>query len=221
MVLEPEREGCRGHTAARSDNHGGEPRGVPVIRSSTLFVLALGLTLAAPTFAGAALPEGATIEKKVKAKKTEKLIVGTWNVELPPQIQRSLQIARAALEQGGDDAFEALEPTDEEREMYQTVQLGLAMAGDDAEALRTQQLADLEAAASGMTFTVTPTDLSVTVGDETQTASWSPVRTENNLLVMKTSIEDEPASEVEVRFIHADRLMLSGPNQDHVFLVRK
>lgn len=190
-----------------------------MIRSSTLFVLALAL--AAPTLAGAAPPEGAAIEKKVKAKKTEKLIVGTWSVELPPEIQRSLKIARAALQPDGEDAFEALEPTDEEREMYETVQLGLAMAGDDADALRTRQLADLEAAASGMTFTVTPTDLSVTVGDETQTASWSPVRTENNLLVMNTSIEDEPASEVEVRFIHADRLMLSGPNQDHVFLVRK
>ena len=187
-----------------------------ILRSFAALLLAV--TLGAPTPALADLPDGATIEKKIKAKKLEALFVGRWTVELPPDATRALDLMRLALKGGTEAELEALKPTDEERQTYALLQMASMANGAEETA---NMLAELEAAVSGITFEVGPGTIGLTMGDETTSATWKTVRTENNLLVVSTTMDGGPPSDIQVWFVNKDRLFLYNDQEESFYVVRQ
>lgn len=184
-----------------------------------LFVAALALGLAlAPSPSFAELPEGVTIERKVKAKQVERVFRGTWDVQVPPEMLRTLEITRAALSGQTIESLAHLNLTDEETMTFAMFQLMLQ--AEDGEEAREAMLRDIEAAASGMTFTVADGTIGVGIGGATTDATWSTVRTKNNLLVIRASMQDESPSEISVHFIDRNRAVLTGQGNEPVFLNR-
>jgi hypothetical protein len=177
-----------------------------------------GLALSAPTPADAGPPEGVKIEKKVKSKHVEKLFLGRWLVELPPEAERALKIARIALAGGDDVALEAMNPSEEERATYQMIQLAMAMGAADDPSFK--EMIDALDTAGSISFDVRDRDMELKMGDEATLATWSTVRAENNLLVISTAMPGEAASEVEVHFVSKDRVLLWNNTDESFYLNR-
>jgi hypothetical protein len=189
-----------------------------VIRSFAPLALLAGLALSAPTPAQAGPPEGVKIEKKVKSKHVEKLFLGRWLVELPPEAERALKIARIALAGGDDIALEAMNPTEEERATYQMIQLAIAMGAADDPSFK--EMIDSLDTAGSISFDVRDRDMELKMGDESTLATWSTVRADNNLLVISTAMPGEAASEVEVHFVSRDRVLLWNNTDESFYLNR-
>lgn len=189
-----------------------------MIRSFAPLALLVGLALSAPTPADAGPPEGVKIEKKVKSKHVDKLFRGRWLVELPPEADRALKVARIALDGGDEAALEAMNPTEEERSTYQMIQLAMAMGAADDPAFK-EMIAALDTAGS-IAFDVRDTDMELKMGTEATLATWSTVRAEPNLLVISTAMPGEAASEVEVHFVNKDRVLLWNNTEESFYLNR-
>lgn len=184
-----------------------------------LFTLALTLLLAAPS-ALADPTEGVEIARKIKAKKVEKTFHGTWRIELPPEIERSLKILTLALTEGPDADLGPLDLTPEEAQIFHAAIAGLASAGDEADEIRKRQLAEVQAAAKGMEIHVREGSMELVVGSQRTTASWEVLRSRANHLEIKSSREGEPAQLIEVTFVDRDRALLAADGQQTVELRR-
>jgi len=184
-----------------------------------LFALAIALGLAlAPSPALAELPDGVKIERKIKSKKVEQTFLGTWAVSLPDEAKRSLEIARAALTGEPIESLGHLDLTEDEQAAFAMFQL--LMLSEDGEESRSDMLKEIEAAADGMTFIVAADTIGISLGDEVTEASWSTLRTKNNLLVISASMQGEQPNEINVHFLSRDRAVLTGQGNDPIYLNR-
>jgi hypothetical protein len=178
----------------------------------------------APGLADATPPEGVKIEKKVKAKDVARLFVGEWRVELDDVTRRQLDIMKVAFAENPEAAKAEVAKqspiTEDEEGMIEGVLFAMSLAGDEAEEMRAEQLKLLNAM-EDMSFIVGEGTIKVHIGDQDGEATWEPVSTDKNLLVVDSLINEEGHEKqtLRIHFVHANRIAVES--EDGVMAMRR
>lgn len=164
----------------------------------TLLVSAL-LLAASPT-AWAGDPEPPAIEKKIKAKKLEKLLAGTWLVHpiKEPELSQWL-MGMAALDLSVEEvaAQYRLSP-----ELAARLELAKVQGPPELPAELKAMLAD------GVSITFDGQGLMTgTFGGETMSGTYNVVRAENNLLEVNTRPKEGREDVINMTWVDADRMI--------------
>jgi len=161
-----------------------------------LWVTLLG-SLTVPESQGAE-PSPVEVRKTIKAKKLDKLLVGSWQIHLPEGLQRDISVIRLALRPDSTpEELAALNPTDEERMVYADLRAKVEADPDDPDLAQPREMLSI---VSQLTMVITKRNMSATYAGNVEINAYEVIeRRDNELMVlMQTGEIEKPATLVFV-----------------------
>lgn len=155
------------------------------------------------------------VRKKVKKGKVAKVFQGSWEVVLPPQLERMVRVMTMALDGADDAAFADMNLNDEERTILEGVRTAIAATpADQQEATRQMLRSQVDEMLASFVLTVTADEITMSLQGETLTSRWTVVEAAHNRLVIDVEDDSGDGPQMTIHFADADHIVMASDTEE-------